>query len=352
MRWSRMLTVVGSHSGGEYARVVTGGVTDVPGDTMYDKRNYLRDNADHYRRRLLFEPVGGVLHSADIIFASNHPDAQFGYVLLESTEYAVMSGSNTISVATVILETGMVEMVEPITELVLESPAGLIRLTCECRDGKVVSVELINQPAFVYHQKAPLEVPGFGTLAVDVAWGGMAYVLAESEELGFAMTADEAGELARIGEVIKAAAVEQLSAVHPVHPEYAGITQTEIMGPIHRREGRLHARNAVVVRPGRLDRSACGTGTSARLAVLHARGELSVGEELVHESVLGSQYVGRIVSTTDVGGLHAVIPSIAGQAWITDIAQLGIDPTDPFPEGYTLSDTWGPVPPPRFPERA
>jgi hypothetical protein len=138
--------------------------------------------------------------------------------------------------------------------------------------------------------------------------------------------------------------------VHPVHPDYAGISQTEIMGPLARHDGVLHARNAVVVRPGRLDRSACGTGTSARLAVLHARGEIAVGEPLVHESVLGSQYTGTIVSTTGVGGIPAIVPSIAGQAWITDIAQLGIDPTDPFPEGYTLSDTWGPVPPPRFPD--
>jgi proline racemase len=174
-------------------------------------------------------------------------------------------------------------------------------------------------------------------------------VLAHADELGFAMTPDEAGELSRVGEIVKAAAAEQLSAVHPVHPDYAGISQTEIMGPVSRRDGGLHARNAVVVRPGRLDRSACGTGTSARLAVLHARGEIGVGEPLVHESVLGSQYTGTIVSTTEVGGIPAVVPSIAGQAWITDIAQLGIDPTDPFPEGYTLSDTWGPVPPPRFP---
>lgn len=343
-----MLTAVGTHSGGEYARVVTGGITDVPGETMLDKRDWFRDHADHYRRRLLFEPVGGVLHAADVILPSNHPEAQFGYVILESTEYAVMSGSNTISVATVILETGMVEMVEPVTELVLESPAGLIRLTCHCRDGKVVSVDLVNQPAFVYRLDVPLEVPGFGTLRVDVAWGGMAYVMADSAELGFAMTADEAGELSRVGEIIKTAAVEQLPAVHPVHPEYAGITQTEIMGPIVRRDGGLHARNAVVVRPGRLDRSACGTGTSARLAVLHARGQIALGEPLVHESVLGSQYTGTIVSTTEVGGVPAVVPSISGQAWITDIAQLGIDPTDPFPEGYTLSDTWGPVAPPLF----
>ena len=348
MRWQQMLTLVGTHSGGEYAKVVTGGIPNVPGETMFDKRNYLQDHADHIRQRLLFEPIGGILHAADIILPSNHPEAQLGYVILESTEYAVMSGSNTISVATVILETGMVEMVEPVTHLVLESPAGIIRLRCECRDGKVVSVELVNQPAFVYELDAQLEVAGIGTISVDVAWGGMAYVLAKSDDLGFAMSADEAGELSRVGELIKAAAVEQLTAVHPVHPEFPGITQTEITGPLARRDGKLHARNAVIVRPGRLDRSACGTGTSARLAVMHARGEISVGESLVHESVLGSQYVGTVTGTTTVGDVPAIVPSIAGQAWITDVTQLGLDPTDPFPTGYTLSDTWGAMQVPRF----
>lgn len=343
-----MLTVVGTHSGGEYARVVTGGITDVPGETMLDKRDYLQDHADHYRRRLLFEPCGSVLHAADIVLPSNHPEARLGYVILESTEYALMSGSNTISVATVLLETGIVEMVEPVTELVLESPAGLIRLRCECADGKVTSVEFVNQPAFAYHLDAPLEVPGLGTIRVDVAWGGMAYVLAKATDLGFAMEPGEARELSDVGEAIKAAAVEQLAAVHPLNPEFPGITQTEITGPVERRDGRLHSRNAVVVRPGRLDRSACGTGTSARLAAMHAKGEIAVGETLVHESVLGSQYLGRIVSTAEVGGVPAVVPSIAGQAWITDIAQMGVDPTDPFPEGYTLPDTWGSSEPTRF----
>lgn len=277
MRWNRMLTVVGTHSGGEYARVVTGGITDVPGETMLDKRNYLQDHADHYRRRLLFEPCGSVLHAADIVLPSNHPEARLGYVILESTEYALMSGSNTISVATVLLETGIVEMVEPVTELVLESPAGLIRLRCECADGKVTSVEFVNQPAFAYHLDAPLEVPRLGTIRVDVAWGGMAYVLAKAADLGFAMEPGEARELSDVGEAIKAAAVEQLAAVHPLNPEFPGITQTEITGPVERRDGRLHSRNAVVVRPGRLDRSACGTGTSARLAAMHAKGEIAVG---------------------------------------------------------------------------
>jgi proline racemase len=342
MRWNRVLNVVGTHSGGEYARIVTSGIADPPGATMFDKRTYLQDHADHYRQRLLFEPCGSVLHSADVLLPSNNPDAQLGYVILESTEYPAMSGSNTISVATVILETGIVDMVEPVTELVLEAPAGLIRLHCECKDGKVTSVTFVNQPAFAVDINAPLEVEGLGTVYVDTAWGGMAYVLASADELGFALVPTEARDLSVVGEKIKAAAVAQLTFRHPEFPEYPGITQTEIVGPVQRKDDGLHSRNAVVVRPGRLDRSACGTGTSARLAVLHARGLIDVGERLYHESVLGSQYIGVVVSLARVGSLAAVIPSITGTAWITDMSYMGVDPSDPFPLGYTLPDTWAP----------
>lgn len=342
MRWSRVLNVVGTHSGGEYAKVVTGGIPDMPGETMLDKRNYMAAHADHYRRRLLFEPCGGVLHAADVLLPSSHPEAQMGFVILESTEYALMSGSNAISVATVLLETGILEMVEPVTELVLEAPAGLIRLTCACEDGKVTSVTFVNQPAFATRLGAPLEVSGLPTLTVDLAWGGMGYVLARADELGFALEPDEARDLSVVGEQIKAAAVEQLEFVHPLGPDYPGITQTEIVGPVTRRVDGLHARNAVVVRPGRLDRSACGTGTSARLAVMHARGEIAVDEPLHHSSVLGSVYVGSIAEVTTVGSVSAVVPRISGQAWITDMGTIGLDPTDPFPEGYTLADTWSP----------
>jgi proline racemase len=323
--------------------VVTGGIPDMPGETMLDKRDYMRDHADHYRQRLLFEPCGSVLHAADILLPSNNPEAAMGYVILESTEYAVMSGSNTISVATVILETGIVEMIEPVTELVLEAPAGLIRLRCECKDGKVTSVTFLNQPAFATQLDATLEVEGLPTLKVDVSWGGMAYVLASATELGFALEPDEARDLSLVGERIKAAAVEQLEFTHPLFPEFPGITQTEIVGPLDRREDGLHSRNAVVVRPGRLDRSACGTGTSARLAALHARREIAVDEPLHHESVLGSVYVGTVAELTQVGSYEAIVPTISGQAWITDMTLMGIDPTDPFPVGYTLPDTWAPL---------
>ncbi|GAB3059213.1 proline racemase family protein [Intrasporangium mesophilum] len=340
MRWSRVLNVVECHTGGEVNKVVTGGFGDVPGKTMFDKMQYIARHRDDVRQLLLNEPRGGVTHCANIVLPSNNPEAAMGYVIAEPKEYPAMSGSNTICTATVLLETGIVPMTEPITELVLEAPAGLIRLRCECRDGKVTGVTFTNQPAFVYNLDQTIEVEGLGSVQVDVAWGGMAYVLADARALGFGLSPDEGRDLCDVGQRLKAAGAEQLEAVHPVHPEYAGITQTEFTGPLERIEGALHSRNAVVVSPGRLDRSPCGTGTSARLAVLHARGQIEVGEEFVHESIIGSRFNSRIESLTDVGGVQAVVPSVTGQAWIYELSQVGLDPSDPFPLGYTLADTW------------
>ena len=337
---NNLVDVVGCHAEGEVGNVVVGGIGDVPGQTMFDKRNYLQEHRDDLRRRLLQEPRGNVVRSTNIVLPSNNPAAAMGYVIMESTEYPAMSGSNTICVATVLLETGMVPMVEPVTQLTLESPAGLIDLECQCRDGKVTSVRFLNQPAFVYHLDAMIEVPGIGTLSVDVAWGGMAYVLVDAASCGFEIAPAEARDLCVVGQQIKTAAAEQLAAVHPVHPEFPGITQTEFTNPLQRVDGVLTARNAVIVSPGRIDRSACGTGTSARMAAMHARGHIQVGEHFVHQSILGTSFDGVIESLTTLGDVAAVVPSIAGQAWITDFTKVGVDPTDPFPAGFTLSDTW------------
>ena len=231
-------------------------------------------------------------------------------------------------------------MTEPVTELVLEAPAGLIRLRCDVKDGKVTGVTFTNQPAFVYHLDATIELAGYGSLTVDVAWGGMAYVLADAAGLGFSLTPDEGRELSSVGQLLKKAAAEQLDAVHPVNPEFAGITQTEFTGPLERGPRGLRSRNAVIVSPGRLDRSPCGTGTSARLAVLKAKGLIDVGEEFTHESIIGSVFTSRVEALTTVGKVPAVVPSVTGQAWITELSQVGLDPSDPFPVGYTLSDTW------------
>ncbi|WP_020170084.1 proline racemase family protein [Gordonia polyisoprenivorans] len=340
MRWNRVINVVKCHVGGEINNVVTGGIGDVPGATVFEKMKYFRDHNDDLRKLLLHEPRGSVTQCVTFVVPAGAPEAQMGYVIAESTEYPAMSGSNTMCVATALLETGMIPMSEPVTDIVLEAPAGIIRVRCMCKDGKVTGVEFENQPAFAYEISVPLELEGFPTLTVDVAWGGMTYVLADARELGFELTPDEARELCDVGQRLKIAAAQQIPVKHPTNPEFAGITQTEITGPVSRVDGVLTARNAVIVSPGRLDRSPCGTGTSARLSVLRAKGLIEIGEEFVHESVIGSRFHSRIDRTTKVGDYDAIIPRVRGEAYITELSQVGLDPADPYPTGYTLSDTW------------
>src|SRR6185436_15811874 len=287
----------------------------------FDKRTYLIEH-DELRRMLLFEPRGGAAHNANVIVPAGDPEASHGYVIMESTEYPVMSGSNTICVATVLLETGMVPMVEPVTELVLESPAGLIRVTAECRDGKVTSVTFRNVPAFATHLDAPVEVPQLGTITVDVAYGGMFYAIADAERFGLRLTPDEGADIVRITEMIKAAAADQLPVVHPDQPGFAGITIGQLSGRAH--DPANSRRNVVTVstgtldweRPatwtGAIDRSPCGTGTSARMATLHARGLLGVGDAFRHEGILDTVFTGRVEEETTIGEYRAIVPSITG----------------------------------------
>ena len=340
MRWERTFTVVGVHAEGEVGKVVIGGVVDVPGTTMFDKMRYLAKHEDGLRKLLLFEPRGAPTHSANLVLPSSHPKAKLGYVIMESTEYAPMSGSNTICTVTAILETGVLPMREPVTELTLETPAGLIDVTCQCRDGKVLQVRFRNVPAFVQHLDAPVEVEGLGTIRIDVAYGGMHYALVDAAAVGFRITPDEARAICVVGQKIKQAAREQLLVIHPENPEIRDVSIIGFMGPVRRKGKGLTARNTVVVSPGRLDRSPCGTGTSARLAVMHARREIRKGQLFDHESIIGTHFLSEVVATTRVGAKPAVITTVAGRAWITSIGQYGYDPDDPFPEGYTLSDTW------------
>ena len=340
LRWRSarpVLTVVGCHAGGEIGNVVVAGVEAPPGETIFEQMQALRAD-DSIRRLLLHEPRGSVAVHSNVILPATQPDCEYGYVIMEPTEYPAMSGSNTICVATVLLETGMVEMVEPVTTLRLEAPGGPIDLTAGCRDGKVEWVELENVPCFVDRLDAPLEVPGVGTLSVDLAFGGMWYAIADARALGFELTPAEARDLSRVGELIRVAAREQLPVVHPENADFAGVSIVEIAEP-WQGIGRV-SRNAVVVAPGRLDRSATGTGLSARIAALHARGRMHVGHSMTHASVLGSTFDGRIVREVDVAGRVGIVPAIKGSAWITGVTQVVVDPTDPFPEGYLLSDTW------------
>lgn len=340
MRWKRTLTVVGVHAEGELGKVVVGGVVDVPGRTMFAKMRHLAEHEDGLRKFLLFEPRGAAVHSANVVLPSSNPKAALGYVIMESTEYPPMSGSNTICTVTAILETGILPMTEPVTRLTLEAPGGLIDVTCQCRDGAVRQVKFRNVPAFVQRLDAPVEVPGVGTVTLDVAYGGMHYALVDAARLGFRLTRDEARDICTMGERIRAAAREQVPVVHPENREIRGVSITEFTGPLRRAGRGLTARNTVVVSPGRLDRSPCGTGTSARLAVLHARRRIRRGQPFDHESIIGTHFHAEIVGTARVGGKPAVVTTVAGRGYVTSIGQYGYDPDDPFPEGYTLSDTW------------
>jgi proline racemase len=337
LRAARTLTVVGCHAGGEIGNVVTGGVLPPTGETVFEQMQALARD-DSLRRLLLREPRGSVAVHANLIVPATRPDCDAGYIIMEPTEYPAMSGSNTMCVATVLLETGMIEMREPETTLRLEAPAGVVEVRAACREGKCESVELTNVACFADRLDAALEVAGLGSLTVDVAFGGMWYAIADASALGFSLEPSEARELSRVGERIREAAREQLPCAHPENAEIAGVSIVEIAEP-WQGVGAV-SRNAVVVAPGRLDRSATGTGLSARMAALHARGLMRAGDSMTHASVIGSTFEGRIVSETDVGGRQAIVPAIRGSAWITGITQVIVDPSDPFPEGYLLSDTW------------
>jgi proline racemase len=337
MRFSNLITAVDAHACGEPGRVITGGILDVPGATMFHKMQYFAAHHDRIRLRMLREPRGYPAANCNILFPPTHPDADAGYIIMEQVEYPPMSGTNTICVVTVLIETGMVAVTEPVTNLLLETPAGLIGIAAEVREGKVTKVTFRNVPAFAVHLDAKIEVPSLGTVTVDVAWGGMFYVIADAAPFGLTLTPNEAGETARIAELIKSAAQRQLPVTHPENPEIRGISIAEMTLP---------GKNNVVVSTGSLgclDRSPCGTGTCARMAVLHAKGLLPLHQDFVHEGVLGTTFTGRLVEETRVGPYNAVVPTLSGQAWITGFSQYVLDPTDPFPEGYTVGDIWGHV---------
>jgi len=350
MRLERKIQAVDAHACGEPGRVIVGGVSDVPGATMFEKMEHLRDHGDNLRKLMLREPRGYPAANCNLILPPTHPDADAGYVIMEQTEYPGMSGTNTICVATVLLETGMIEMIEPLTELTLESPAGLIRVQAHCAGGKVRKVTFRNVPSFAVHLDAPIEVPQLGTVTVDVAYGGMFYVIADAPSLGLEIIPENGRDIVRIGEMVKTAAQEQLPAVHPDQPGFEGITIAVLSAPATQPGADM--KNAVVVSTGKLDwdrpatwrgaidRSPCGTGTSAKMAALHAKGKLQINEDFNHEGILGTIFTGRLIEETQVGPYNAVIPTISGRAWITGTADYVLQEDDPFPEGFTVGDIW------------
>ncbi len=338
MRWNRTVTVIGAHAEGEVGRVITGGVLDVPGRTTLEKLSYLRQN-DNLRKFVNQEPRGCAQMTTNLLLPASDPAADAAFIPMQADGTHAMSGSNAMCVTTVLLETGILPMLEPETTVVLDTAAGLVKAVASCQDGRVNKVSLEFFPAYAEHLDAILEVEGLGTISVDVAFGGVHYVLPAVEQLGFRIGPDVAQDMVKLGNEIKQAAQEQLTVRHPEIAEFNSIEFLMFTDHVNARENIY--RNATIMPPGRIDRSPCGTGTAARLAVMHARGQASVGDVFDMRSTINSSFEASILGETTVGDVPAVLPGISGRAWIYATMQLGSDPTDPYQLGYTMADTWG-----------
>ncbi|MEX3007515.1 proline racemase family protein [Hoeflea sp. TYP-13] len=338
MRWNRTVTIVGAHAEGEIGRVLTGGVLDIKGKTTLEKLEYLQAH-DELRQFVNHEPRGCAQMTTNLLLPPSRSDADAAFIPMQADGSHAMSGSNAMCVTTVLLETGILSMQEPETTVVLDTAAGLVKARAVCRDGRVERVSLDFFPAFVEHLGASLEVEGLGTLSVDVSFGGVYYVLPRARELDLRISPDTAQDMVSLGNRIKAAAREQLPVQHPEIRQFNAIEFLMFVDDIDAAANAY--RNATIMPPGRVDRSPCGTGTAARLAVMHARGEARIGQDFDMRSTINSRFSATILGTTTVGGRAAVLPRISGRAWIYSVTQLGTDPSDPYPVGFTMADTWG-----------
>lgn len=333
MRARRVISAVDSHTEGMPTRVVTGGVGQIPGATMNDKRLYAMEHLDGLRGLLMNEPRGHASMSGALLQAPTRPDADWGVVYIEASGFLPMCGHGTIGVATVLVETGMVDVVEPVTEIRLDVPAGLVVARVEVEDGRAKRVTIENVPSFVERLDDTIEVPGYGTVPYSIAFGGNFYALVELGAVGLPFDRSRKDDIVRAGLAIMDAINTQTP---PTHPELDGANHVHHVEFIAPGSDAARSRHAMAIHPGWFDRSPCGTGTSARMAELHARGELPLETDFVNESFIGTEFTGRLLRETTVGGVPAVVPTITGRAWVTGIGQYFLDEDDPFPEGFVF----------------
>ena len=340
MRSTKTIHVISAHAEGEVGDVIVGGVLPPPGDTIWDQSRWIaRDQT--LRNFMLNEPRGGVFRHVNLLVPPIHPSADAAWITMEPEDTPPMSGSNSICVATVLLDAGLVPMQEPETHMVLEAPGGLVHVRAECKNGKAERIHVQNVPSFAADLDQSLEVEGIGTLTVDTAYGGDSFVVVDAAALGFALTADEAHDIAKLGVRITNAANDQLGFSHPENPDWRHISFCLFAGPLGTGPQGLTTGAAVAIQPGKVDRSPTGTALSARMALLHAHGVMKIGDRLTAQSVIGSTFSGTILGQTTVGDRAAIVPEISGRGWITGTHQHMLDPSDPWPQGYRLSDTWG-----------
>ncbi|MFK4808842.1 proline racemase family protein [Devosia sp. ZW T5_3] len=337
MRWSKTVTLVEAHAEGEVGRIVTGGVIDVPGTTIADKLRHLNQVDDSLRRFLVFEPRASAQMSTCLIFPPTRPDADIGFIILQGDKAHAMSGSNSICLVTTVLETGMLPMTEPETVVRIDTASGLVTARATCKDGKVERVTLTMNPSYAHALDAVVDVAGFGKIKVDIAYGGIFYALIDPAQFGLEIRPDQARKLVEAGSAVHRAVNAQLDIAHPELAGMKGISYTMFVS--HNAAGEL--KGATIMPPGRIDRSPCGTGNSARLAVAAARGLAKPGDRFTARSIIDSTFEVHYAGETTVAGRPAVQPIISGRGWIHGIHQIGVDPTDPYPQGFSVSDTWG-----------
>lgn len=333
MRSAEVYHAVDSHTEGMPTRVIVGGVGVLPGETMEERRQWFVKNRDHLRTFLMTEPRGHSAMSGAILQPPTRLDADWGVLYIEVSGCLPMCGHGTIGVATVLVETGMVTVAEPVTTIRLDTPAGLVTADVQVRDGHAEAVTIRNVSSFVHALDASIDVPGYGRIDYDLAFGGNFYAIVSTEALGIPFERSRKDELLRAGLAIMHAIDEHAHPVHPVDPGIQGVHHVYLAAP---GSTARHSRHAMAIFPGWFDRSPCGTGTSARMAQLHARGELPLDTDFVNESFIGTTFVGRLVEQTEVNGIPAVVPTITGRAWVTGTAQYMRDPSDPFPHGFLL----------------
>lgn len=334
MKINRFIFVVDSHTMGEPTRVVVGGFPHLPGKTMAEKKEYLENHMDYIRKALMHEPRGHRDMFGSIITAPANQEADIGIIFMDGGGYLNMCVHGCIGTVTVAIETGMIKAVEPVTQVRLDTPAGLVEARAEVEDDIVKSVTIRNVPAFLYEADVKINVPDFGQITADVAFGGSFFVIVDAKQLGIRIEPSYADDLIRAGMAIKRAANEQIKVQHPEKKHIRTIDLVEIYDETENPEA--HLKNVVVFGDGQVDRSPCGTGTCAKMAALYAKGKLSLGQEFLYESIIGTIFKGRLVGVTKVGPFDAVIPEVTGRAYITGFNQFVIDPEDPIKYGFLL----------------
>ncbi len=334
MRIARVFSSIDTHTGGEPTRTIIGGLPYIPGKTIVEKMTHLKENMDWVRTALMFEPRGHSVMSGCILTEPTIPDADIGVIFIETGGYLPMCGHDTIGVATALVETGMVKVEEPVTHIALDTPAGLTRVRVDVEDGVAKSVTFRNIPSFIFSKDVEVDIPTFGTIKMDVSYGGNPYAIVLADAFGTKICPENASKLIEMGRIVRDAVNDQVPIQHPEIDFINECTHVEFYGEPTNPEA--HVKNAVFFADGGIDRSPCGTGTSAKVATLYEKGKLKLNEEFVHESIIGSLFRARAVEETQVGPYSAVVPEVTGSAYIMGINQLFIDPDDPHRNGFLL----------------